>query len=216
MESIEVYISGEDFVTIAVIKRLLEYVSPRFSIIQNIPARGGEIKKKVLQCNALAEDYPVVMLLDVDNSCAPDLKNKLMENHEKKPHFLMNISVDEAEAWLMADRKGFSSYFGIAIDNIPESKMLKQGGNVARMEMDFEIKSSWMLTHQLALQSSKKEIRQKIGVADIHGPTKGKEYNDAIVPFVEHEWNIDAAMPLSDSLQRMIRRLRTLLADYND
>ena len=82
------------------------------------------------------------------------------------------------------------------------------------MEMAFEVKSSWMLTHQLALHSSKKEIRQKIGVADNHGPTKGKEYNDAIVPFVDHVWNVDAALPLSDSLQRMVRRLHTLLADY--
>ena len=60
-------------------------------------------------------------------------------------------------------------------------------------------KRGWMLTHQLALHSSKKEIRQKIGVADNHGPTKGKEYNDAIVPFVDHVWNVDAALPLSDS-----------------
>ena len=214
MENIEVYISGEDMVTIAVIKRLLRYVSPRFSIIQTIPARGGEIKKKVLQCNTLAVDFPVVMLLDLDDGCAPDLKNKLLENHEKSSHFLMNISVDEAEAWLMADRKGFSNYFGISIDLIPKSQMQKQGGRVSRMEMAFEVKSSWMLTHQLALHSSKKEIRQKIGVADNHGPTKGKEYNDAIVPFVEHVWNVDAALPLSDSLQRMVRRLHTLLADY--
>lgn len=95
MENIEVYISGEDMVTIAVIKRLLRYVSPRFSIIQTIPARGGEIKKKVLQCNTLAVDFPVVMLLDLDDGCAPDLKNKLLENKKGWMLTERQLSVNE-------------------------------------------------------------------------------------------------------------------------
>lgn len=215
MEEIEVYISGEDAVTVAVIRRLLSYVSSRFVILGNIPARGGEVKSKVLKSNSLAKDYPVVMLLDLDQGCAPELKNKLLQGNLQTRHFLMNISVDEAEAWLMADRQGFSSFFGIDINAIPVPEMQKQGGHVERMEMNFPYKSSLMLTHDLALHSSKKEIRQKVGVSDPNGPKKGKEYNDAIVPFVANNWNIDAALPNSDSLQRMARRLKELLADFS-
>lgn len=210
MEEIRIFISGEDPVTIAVLKRMLSYVSHRFSVISVIPARGGEVKNKIIQCNELAKSYPVVMLLDLDEGCAPDLKLKLMEGKPQSKHFVMNISVDEAEAWLMADRQGFSTYFGINIDLIPISKLQKQGGRKECMEMDFPIKSSLMLTHQLAPSSSKKEIRQKVGVTDPNGPKKGKEYNDAIVPFIEIAWSIDAALPHSDSLQRMVRRLRNL------
>lgn len=214
MDAIEVYISGEDPVTVAVIRRLLAYVSDRFVVVQNIPARGGEVKRKVPQCNALAKDYPVVMLLDLDDGCAPDLKQKLLNGMEQNSHYLMNISVDEAEAWLMADRAGFSSHFGIPLAAMPQPMMQKQGGRVERLEMYFPMKSSLMLTHDLALRSTKGEIRAKIGVADPKGPKKGKEYNDAVVPFVEEQWNIEAARKNSDSLNRMIRRLQVLLSDY--
>ncbi|MBQ7736114.1 MAG: hypothetical protein IJT61_09365 [Bacteroidales bacterium] len=215
MEKIQVYISGEDAVTVAVIKRLLSYVSPRFVVLSNIPARGGEVKSKVLESNELAKAYPVVMLLDLDQGCAPELKSKLLQGNTQSRHFLMNISVDEAEAWLMADRQGFSSFFGIDVNAIPVSEMQKQGGHVERREMNFPYKSSLMLTHELALLSSKKEIRQKVGVSDLNGPKKGKEYNDAIVPFIENNWDIEAALPNSDSLQRMVRRLQVLLEDYS-
>lgn len=132
MEKIQVYISGEDAVTVAVIKRLLSYVSPRFVVLSNIPARGGEVKSKVLASNELAKSYPVVMLLDLDQGCAPELKSKLLQGNIQSRHFLMNISVDEAEAWLMADRQGFSSFFGIYVNAIPVSEMQKQGGHVER------------------------------------------------------------------------------------
>lgn len=214
MANIEVFISGEDAVTLAVLKRMLAYVSPRFVILNNIPARGGEVKKRVLESNDLSEDFPVIMLLDLDDGCAPDLKTTLLQGQSQNNHFLLNISVDEAEAWLMADRQGFSKYFGIDINLMPIPQMQKQGGRVERMEMYFPMKSSLVLTHQLALKSRKKEIREKVGVADPKGPKKGKEYNDAVIPFVENVWNIDAALPNSDSLQRMVRRLHALLADY--
>ncbi len=214
MDKIEVFISGEDPVTVAVIKRVLNHVSDRFKIINNIPARGGEIKSKVPQCNILALKYPVIMLLDLDNGCAPDLKKKLLSGHKQNPHFIFNICVDEAEAWLMADREGFSNYFDIEINKIPDSKMQRQGGNTLRMEMNFNMKSSLVFTHQLALQSNKDEIRKRIGVSDITGPKKGKEYNDAVVPFVENNWDIQNALTRSDSLQRMVKRLTSLLTDY--
>lgn len=214
MENINIYISGEDPVTVAVLKRVLAYVSPRFYVMGNIPARGGEVKKKVLQCNVLAQNYPVVMLLDLDEGCAPDLKMRLLQGNVQSTHFIMNISVDEAEAWLMADRKGFSTYFAIDVNLIPTPKLQKQGGRVALIEMEFPYKSSLVFTHKLALLSKKQEVRDKVGVVNPCGPKKGKEYNDAVLPFVNDKWNIDAALPHSDSLQRMIRRLRELESQF--
>lgn len=215
MDNIEVFISGEDAVTIAVIKRLMAYVSPRFVVLRCIPARGGEVKNKVLESNALSVDFPVIMLMDLDEGCAPELKKKLLQDKGQNRHFIMNICVDEAEAWLMADRKGFSTYFGIDIARMPVPKMQKQGGRKEQLEMYFKMKSSLVFTHQLALSSKKKEIRQKVGVTDPNGPKKGKEYNDAVVPFIENNWDIDSAISNSDSLQRMVRRLRVLLEDFS-
>ena len=59
---IYVYISAEDPVTVAVIKRLLTYTSPRLKVFKNMPARGGEIKSKILELNNLSNSKTVVAL----------------------------------------------------------------------------------------------------------------------------------------------------------
>lgn len=214
MADIRVYISGEDPVTIAVIERLLNYVSAHFSVIMQLPARGGQVKSKIPQFNRLAQSNPVVMLVDVDAGCAPLLKQKLFEGMEQSSQFLFNVSVDETEAWLMADRQNFASHFGIDVNKIPESVFLKQGGRIGRLEMNFSYKSSLYLTHTLAPLSTKKEIREQVAVTNSNGRTKGKEYNNALVPFIKNDWNIEAAKENSDSLQRMIRRLEELVKNY--
>ncbi|MDE5947803.1 MAG: DUF4276 family protein [Prevotella sp.] len=211
--SIEVYISGEDNVTKEVIYRILSFVSPRFKVVGDIPARGGEIKKKIPQCNSLAKLHPVIMLLDVDNGCAPMLKSALLGDQKQSDGFLMNIAVDEAEAWLMADTEGFARYFGINSNDMPKAEANKQGGRKALIEMKFSMKSSFVLTHELIFKSNNSVLKQQIGVKE-KGKTKGKEYNDAIVPFIKNVWNIKQAKINSDSLQRMLRRLECLLNKY--
>ena len=186
-------------------------MSSDFIIMMEIPARGGEIKSKIPQCNKLAKEYPVIMLLDADDKCAPELKNKLLNGIQKEDNFILNICVDEAEAWLMADRKGFANYFGIPIDSLPEARPLKQGGRRALMEMDFPAKSSLMLTHQYAIKSSKDNVRKTIGVTDLTAHCKGKEYNTTIIPFIKNNWDVGEACKNSDSLQRMIARLKNLI-----
>ena len=112
----------------------------------------------------------------------------------------------------MADKEGFASYFGIPVELIPDATMQKMGGMVQVQEMDFEMKSSWMLTHQMMPQSTKTELKAQM-VAE-GTAAKGKEYNPAIVPFIRDSWNIEAAAENSDSLRRMIKRLRELVERY--
>lgn len=44
--------------------------------------------------------------------------------------------------------------------------------------------------------------------------SKGKEYNTAVAPFVKSSWNIETAMSNSDSLIRMVNRLRLLESQF--
>lgn len=207
------YISGEDEVTKAIIYRIMDYCSPRLKVFKEIPARGGEIKNKIKELNLLSRVKPVILLTDLDaNDCAPAFKDSLLNGVVKNDDFLVNIAIDEAEAWLMADRKGFSDYFGIPIESIPSSSMQKMGGRRQVNEMDFKCKSSWLLTHDFIRKSSKIELKQQIEVTGT--ATKGKEYNSAILPFINDVWNIDAAMENSDSLSRMVKRLRNLTIKY--
>ena len=90
---IYVYISAEDPVTIAIINRLLNFVSPRLKVLKNMPARGGQIKSMILALNELSKTRPVVALIDLDaNVCAPALKQDLLHGNAQNMDFIFNIA----------------------------------------------------------------------------------------------------------------------------
>ena len=193
---IGVYIVGEDDVTRHVIYRILSYCGAgRFTVLMELPARGGEIKNKIPNFNQLAMKFPVILLTDLDaDNCAPELKRKLLGGLEQAENLVFNVAVDEAEAWLMADRDGFAKYISVDVDQLPCAGLQKQGGAKACMEMQFSCKSSYFLTHILIREAS-----------------KGREYNTAILPFINECWDIESAMRNSDSLCRMVGRIKALL-----
>jgi hypothetical protein len=204
----KVYIVGEDPVTSAIIKRVLGYCADDFEIIAELPARGGQVKSKIPEFNKLSETYPVILLIDLDDyNCAPQLIEKLISN--KNDNFIFNIAVDEAEAWLMADREGFANYFKIKLDNIPSSHQTRQGGRKALTEMNFEYKSSFYLTHTLIEKSRNSAFVQQLRPKK--GATKGPEYNSCMLPFIENTWDINNARQNTDSLNRMVVRLQNLI-----
>ena len=203
----KVYIVGEDAVTSTIIKKILAYCSADFEIIAELPARGGEVKKKISEFNTLSNTYPVVLLIDLDNNgCAPQLLKQLII--DKNNNFIINIAVDEAEAWLMADRKGFASYFKIKIEDMPSAHQTKQGGRKALTEMDFAYKSSMYLTRELIKKSKNAEYIQQL--TPKKNAAKGPEYNSCILPFIQNVWNVNEACQNSDSLNRMIMRIKAL------
>jgi hypothetical protein len=206
----EVYIVGEDAVTKAIIRRLLAYCSPDFVVIEELPARGGEIKQKIPNFNQLSEKHPVVLLMDLDNNgCAPQLRQKLLtEGIQKNDDFIFNIAVDEAEAWLMADREGFARYFKIPIDKMPSPHQTKQGGMRAFTEMAFSYKSSMYLTRELTSYMGNREYVEQL--TPKQGAAKGPEYNSCILPFINGAWDIGKACKNADSLGRMVLRLQKL------
>ncbi|MDR1338792.1 MAG: DUF4276 family protein [Prevotellaceae bacterium] len=205
----KVYIVGEDPVTYAIIKKVLAFCSPKIEIITELPARGGQVKCKISKFNKLSESFPVILLTDLDASlCAPQLLAELLEE-SKNENFIFNIAVDEAEAWLMADREGFSKYFNIEIGDMPNATLTKQGGRNELVEMNFSYKSSMYLTHELVNKMKKKEHRDQL--TPKQGAAKGPEYNPCMLPFINEHWNINQAKVNSDSLNRMILRIENLL-----
>ncbi len=205
----EVYIVGEDSVTYAIIKRVLSYCSPQVKIISELPARGGQVKSKITEFNKLSLSYPVILLIDLDNeTCAPLLLEKLTCGN-KNDNFIFNIAIDEAEAWLMADKEGFSEYFRIDIEDMPVSTQQKQGGRTPLIEMYFPYKSSMYLTHELIKKSKKEDYVLQLTAKK--GAVKGPEYNNCMLPFIQQRWDIDVARVNADSLNRMIERIQTLI-----
>ena len=206
----KIYIVGEDDVTCAIIKRILNHCSTDFEIISELPARGGQIKSKINEFNKLAAVHPVVLLTDLDaTACAPQLLTDLIPIG-KNNQFIFNIAVDEGEAWLMADREGFAKFAGVSIESIPLSAQKKQGGRKALTEMDFNYKSSMFLTHEMIKKSNKTELVKQLTPKE--GAAKGPEYNTGILPFIVENWNIEEACKNSDSLNRMVNRIKSLIA----
>ncbi len=207
----DVFISGEDDATRAVIRRLVSDYNPKLHIIQSLPARGSEIKSKISSFNELARQYPIILLTDLDDDpCAPIGKTNLLNGITQSSGFVINIACDEVEAWLMADTEGFAYYFGIPLTEMPKFLPQKMQGRKPLSEISLNVKSSWHFTHQLAHLSTKSDVRAQVSVPLNDKTCKGKEYNTAVVPFIEKVWKPETGRLVSDSLNRMINRIQGL------
>ncbi len=203
---VDIFIVGEDSVTLAILRRLIKDYAPDLTIAREGPVRGSQLKQKATNYNKLAHSIPVVLLEDLDTEdCAPIARKKLLNGEEQSPDFIINIAVDEAEAWLYADREGLSEYLGVPIDSIPVSTLQRMGGPHQRLEVGTEIKTSLHLTTSLILKSSSVILKEQILSTDGH--CKGKEYNSAIIPFIETAWNPERARMRSYSLDGSINRI---------
>ena len=205
----KVYIVGEDDATRAIIYRVIEYCQLKnIEIVGELPARGGQIKQQINKYNNLSNAFPVILLTDLDDAyCAPSLIQSWNITN-KSSKFILNIAVDEAEAWLMADRENFARYFQVHIDRIPTSHQTKMMGKTWNTEMNFPYKSSLFLTKNIIPNSQSEVIKKQMLPAQ--GAVKGKEYNVAMTPFIKQHWNIENAIRNSDSLKRMVERLKNL------
>lgn len=200
---------AEDQVTIAVIERLIKDYAHHLSVKAIRPARGGQMKSQIEAFNKLSLIDPVILLTDLDTEdCAPIAKAKLLGNAKQNPDFLLNIAVDEAEAWLYADSVGFSSYLKVPLAIMPPSTLQKMGGMTARCEVDVPIKTSLHLTSTLIRQSENRSLVQMIRSRD--GRCKGPQYNAGIVPFIKDNWNPERARQASYSLDKTIQRIIAL------
>lgn len=209
----EVYIVGEDDVTKEIIRRLINDYTPNLLIKRAEPTRSSQLKNMIKPYNRLSESIPVILLEDLDTEdCAPSARKKLLGGEQQSEDFLINIAVDEAEAWLYADIEGLSSYLKVPREAIPSAKPMTMGGPRARLEINTEQKTSRHLTKELILLSKDKVLKQQIVSSD--GRCKGKEYNAAILPYIREKWNPEAARESSYSLDTTIKRLIRLSEKY--
>lgn len=207
----DIFIAGEDFVTIEILRRIVGDYAHSLHIISSLPARGSELKTKISYFNKVAQTIPIVLLSDLDtDDCAPLAKKKLLIGvNNVADDFVVNIAVDEAEAWLYADKVGFSKYLKVNLDKFPIAKESTFGGSKKRIEVDTPCKTSYHLTHILMKESSD-AVKKKQILVEGFGSCKGKEYNSAILPFIRNVWNIESARKNSYSLNGMIQRVQEL------
>lgn len=200
---IDIIIVGEDAVTREISKRLLRHLRDDFQITREDPIRGGEIKNKILNYNRL--NLPVFVLTDLDDiDCPPSLIKNWFNQTPKNPNLIFRVACDEAETWLMADKTGFSRFLGIKESDLPGLKQCDRR-NPQNVELQFKYKPSLYLMRELAVKSNNKLLSEQLKPR--LGAKKGPEYNTALIPFIQNNWDIESAAKNSYSLSKAIKRI---------
>ena len=199
-----VYYGGEDQVTKLIAKQLIRYAAQLEGIDDitlddaNPRDYGTRALEKLKLIIRLSVAAPIVCVFDSDGDCVVELL--------KKQHLAINIAVDEGEAWLMADKKNFSDYFGLKLSLIPDKKE-----NSHELSESIPYKTSLYFLQQLVPHSRKKKVLNNL-TCERPGK-KPPTYNALWAEFIEKHWDIDIASHNSDSLLRAITRVRLALRD---
>ncbi|MFD2918662.1 hypothetical protein ACFS6H_03000 [Terrimonas rubra] len=199
----EIDIVGEDPVTQSIIERLLREYRTDIIIKNRLPARGGQIQTLAPKYNKLGS--PTFLLTDLDTfTCPPALIRKWFGSDNISNELLFRIAQEEAETWLMADRKGFSDWLSVDINLIPEPKVLDNKKDIS--EITFPFKPSLYMMMNIASHSTNDRLKEDL--TPKKGAGKGPAYNTALLPFIEKKWNIQNAAANSYSLGKAIQRLK--------
>lgn len=195
-------IVGEDPVTRAIIKRLINDYRPDIELGTEYPVRGSDIKRQAILFNKL--DAQTCILTDQDNAVCPPIMirdwfgdaliNRLM---------LFRVATTEAEVWLMADRDGFAGWLGIDAVLIPQPTKVGRLGNY--IELPFPMKPSLFLMRELASHSTHEDVKKDLTPKEY--AKKGPAYNSTLIPFISDHWNPQKARKNSTSLDKAINRL---------
>ena len=136
----------------------------------------------------------VIVDLDMDYGCAPPALHAWLP--EPAPDMIFRVAVHEVEAWLLADRDSFASFFGVSrarISGAPESEPEPKRTVVA-----------------LANESWKRRIREDMVPREGSGRREGELYVARTIEYVQGCWHPRVAAQRADSLRRCLERLDEL------
>ena len=160
----------------------------------------GKIKANLLRYNNMAKRFPVIVVVDLDNTeCAP-IKIKQWMKFKPNRNLIFRVVVREIESWLFADKKNFAKFLGISDSVIPYSVE--------------DIKNPKEKLVSLARTSRKRVIKDDIP-PEIHSKAKlGKNYTGRLAEFVLNHWDVNTAKQ-TDSLNRALNSFVNFLSNYD-
>ena len=162
----------------------------------------GPIFKRLDEYNETSKKSgePVIVFIDLDNiRCAPRLLGNLQKSHPIKDRqplnkFQIRIAVREVESWLLADKEGLETYFGISQKAIhPSPEKLSD----PKQELLNLIKRNAKAKFKRAMLPKGKG-------------TIGTGYNEYLVHFIDTVWDSTRACANANSLARAIERIKQL------
>lgn len=185
----------EDEVQLNIVKKLIKVSAPEVHIGRVLGMRGNSyIKNGINAFNEAAKIVPYVIITDLDSYRCPTLLINDWFYIKKSPNLLFNIAVKEAEAWLLADRKSFATFFGIA------------EATIGRNPEAITDPKRHIVT--ITKKSQNRAIREGLlpqGTAKV-----GKLYNTILGEYISSSWNIFNAAQNSKSLSRLISKIKSI------
>ena len=199
MTDIPVNLAVEDELSEAVLRRILAD-SGRPYVVCTCYRRGGFgfLRSNIAKFNQASRVMPYIVLTDLDLAQCPPTLIRDWLNQPRNPGLLLRVAVREVEAWLLADPLGLAAFLGVAPPVVPRD-----------VESLPDAKQSLI---NVARRSRRRELRQSIVPPPGSTRTQGPNYNGALLPFVQQQWNIAEARRNADSLERAVRAARSLLA----
>ncbi|MFN5538653.1 MAG: hypothetical protein ACK481_01130 [Candidatus Melainabacteria bacterium] len=183
----------EDDLSEAVLRKVLKGLNSSFEVNQVFKKGGfGYLKKKIEGFNNAASFIPYLVLTDLDNAiCPTELINDWLKS-PMNPNLIFRVAVKEIESWVLADRESFAKYLGIPKSQIP-------------CETDL-LESPKKKIFSLVENCHKRDIRNAI--LPFAGAKIGPDYNGELIQFVYKSWNMHSASENSQSLRRIIQKLK--------
>ena len=202
--AILVYIGGENDVTKTIAKKLVEYTLFRYEhesvVFEDLAgrSRGTGVLSKLPNMVELGKKSLVVFVFDSDGDCVVETLKKYCPDGWKSEFCAINIAIDEGESWLLADRAGFSKYFGIKLSDIPRCE-------TGRDEIHLPYKTSLYIMKELVPKSSKKRVKENLQCTKTL--KKPPTYNNLWIDYIMNFWNIEEALKKSKSLAKAVVRI---------
>ena len=153
-----------------------------------------------LSCYNQAAEYNnwfVLIDLDQDAVCAPACVRLLRLT--VAPRMCLRIAVREVESWLLADSEKLAGFLSVSPDLIPrdpESVADPKAMMVA-------------LAARSRLRAVREDMVPRPGSRRVIGPA----YPSRLIEFADKHWRPQIALRCSDSLNRAVRRLRSILSE---
>jgi hypothetical protein len=189
----------EGIVDEAVVKRLIVEAGGEIGSIYG--KRGKSLlKQRINGYNNAAHHHPWIVLVDLNREadCAPPLKAVWLPN--PGPFMCFRIAVREIEAWLLADRERFASFFRVRLLDIPADPELLDDPKEVVIE--------------LSRRSRSRDIRLDMVPRPGSGRKIGPAYVSRLIEFVsdpQKGWRPERAARSSDSLRRCLARIHELV-----
>jgi len=194
MMNIPVNLVFEDVISEYVMTKLLACFGSKYYISSTYPGYGfGYIKTNINGFNQAAMGVPFFVLTDLDNyQCPISLMNEWFTKPQAT-NLIFRVAIREVEAWLLADREGFSEYTGISLNVLPR-------------EPENEADPKRTLINLVSKKCRRRGIREDIVPINANAQI-GPNYNERLMQFVDNNWDVHRAKEASKSLMRAYNHL---------